>query len=201
MYAFSENFILPLSFQNQGLLDKMPGDDWQKFAGLRLLYSYMICQPGKKLLSMGGEFGMRDEWNSDSPLPWKLLDQPSHKGVYALVHDLNHFYRQHPALWERDHIADGFKWIEAGDDKNSVLIYSRRGKESDLVCLHNFTPMYHPEYFVKMDGVNEVVELFNTDRDKYGGTGKLNPKIDLVDGGFRVSLAPLATMIFSVSIS
>ena len=130
MYAFSENFILPLSHDEvvhgkRSLLDKMPGDRWQKFANLRSLYAYMWAHPGKKLLFMGGELAEWEEWNYDGSLHWNLLEYPEHQGVQSLVRDLNHAYRAHPALYEVDFDPSGFRWLEANDAANNVVAFAR----------------------------------------------------------------------------
>jgi 1,4-alpha-glucan branching enzyme len=198
VYAFSERFILPLSHDEvvhgkKSLLAKMPGDDWQKFAGMRLLYSYMICQPGKKLLFMGGEIGMWNEWDCKGELPWHFLEYERHQGLQTCVKELNHFYLKQGALWERDFDHEGFSWIDASDIQNSVISYERRGHQTNLVIVHNFTPSYFPRYQIPFRG--RLREVFNTDKTEYGGSGKINRK--LVDDGW-VELAPLATMIFEV---
>ena len=130
MYAFSENFILPLSHDEvvhgkRSLLDKMPGDRWQKFANLRSLYAYMWAHPGKKLLFMGGELGEWEEWNHDGSLHWHLLEHAEHQGVQSLVRDLNRVYRATPALWEVDFDPAGFRWLEANDAANNVVAFAR----------------------------------------------------------------------------
>lgn len=196
IYAFSERFILVLSHDEvvhgkKSLLAKMPGDDWQKFANVRLLLSYMICQPGKKLLFMGGEFGQWVEWNCKDQLQWQLLHYLPHQGLKRCVKDLNHFYLEHQEFW-----GDEFAWIDFKDTKNSTIIY-RRGK---FVCVHNFTPTYYSHYFIHFPRVEEVREVFNTDREEYGGSGKLNEKIQITEGGFVIELSPLGTMIFEVKI-
>src|SRR5437763_3705362 len=134
LYAFTENYLLPLSHDEVvhgkgSLLAKMPGDDWQRFANLRLLYGYMYAQPGKKLLFMGGEFGQWSEWNHDGSLEWGLLDQPLHAGLRRWVRDLNTFYRAHPALFEVDFEASGFEWVDCSDFERSVVAFLRRGKD------------------------------------------------------------------------
>jgi len=203
LYAFTEKFSLALSHdevvhEKRSLLEKMPGDIWQKFANLRLLYSYMICQPGNNLIFMGGEFGVLNEWNCKESLAWELLEQPMHKGMQTLVKDLNYFYRHNTCLWEKDFDSSGFEWIDVNDRKNSVISYRRKGVDCELICVHNFTPMYHPEYIVRLPGCSSVQEVFNSDDLRYGGSGKLNKHVDVVANGFEISMAPLATMIFSV---
>lgn len=209
IYAFSEKFILVLSHDEvvhgkRSLISKMPGDDWQKFAGVRLLYSYMICQPGKKLLFMGGELGQWDEWYCKEEIHWFLLDFPAHRGLQKMVKELNAFYRGHPALWEYDFEGRGFEWIDFSDEKNSVISYLRKGNGRYLACVHNFTPTFFSEYVIHLQNVERIQEIFTTDRGEYGGSDKINHQIKLVRDanehpvGFAIMLAPLATMIFEV---
>ncbi len=209
IYAFSERFMLPFSHDEvvhgkRSLLSKMPGDDWQKFANLRLLLSYQICQPGKKLLFMGDEFASRDEWSCSDQLPWQVLQYPPHAGIHRMVKELNQFYLQRSELWELDFDARGFEWIDFSDRVNSVISYQRKGAFSSLVCVHNFTPEYFPSYFIGLSHVRGLEEVFNTDRKEYGGSGKTcsHPKVITDEHGhhigFEVQLAPLASMIFSV---
>jgi 1,4-alpha-glucan branching enzyme len=208
LYAFSERFILVLSHDEvvhgkRSLLSKMPGDEWQKFANMRLLYSYMICQPGKKLLFMGGEIGQWNEWQCKGEIEWFLLRFPIHHGLQTMIKDLSHFYLQHEALWERDFDYTGFEWVDFSDSRNSVISYLRKSTQGELLCIHNFTPAYFPEYRIKLNRPT-IQEVFNTDAEKYGGSGKLNdhPKIIYGDQGqpeaVSIQLAPLSTMIFAV---
>ncbi len=203
-YAFSERFLLPLSHDEvvhgkASLLAKMPGDEWQKFANLRLLYSYMICQPGKKLLFMGGEIGQWSEWNCKVPIDRSLLRYPIHAGMYRTVKELNHFYLEHPSLWERDFSFEGFEWIDCSDRKNSILSYLRKGEKDVLLCVHNFTPAYFEEYTLPLGNLASLREVFSTDREEYGGSGKVNGKIVLHRHNVTLQIAPLATMIFEVT--
>jgi 1,4-alpha-glucan branching enzyme len=204
LYAFSERFLLPISHDEVvhgkgSLLSKMAGDEWQKFANVRLLYGYLICQPGKKLFFMGGEIGQWSEWSCNEELHWYLLNHLRHRELHHLVKELNHFYRHQPALWERDFDEGNFEWIDFSDRKNSVISYLRKGFSSYLACVHNFTPIYVPEYFVSLTNVTRVIEIFNTDGEDFGGSGKINPSVKLVPKrGFVIQLSPLATMIFEV---
>ncbi len=209
LYAFSERFILPLSHDEvvhgkASLLAKMPGDDWQKFANLRLLYSYQICQPGKKLLFMGAEIGQWHEWNCKEELPWDLLRFDRHAMLQRFFKELNHFYQGHQALWEFDFDFRGFEWIDCSDQQNSVISYLRKGTNRYLLCVHNFTPNFVPQYFLKLSNVASIQEVFNTDREEYWGSGKINRNVEIAfdpNGrrvGVQVQLAPLATMIFEV---
>jgi len=202
LYAFSERFLLALSHDEVvhgkgSLIAKMPGDMWQKFANMRLLHSYQICQPGKKLMFMGGEIGQWNEWWCKSEIEWFLLEYPTHHGLQKMVSELNHFYLQNPALWERDFDPTGFSWVDFSDLENSVISYLRHSERQTLLCVHSFTPNYHEKYFIKLANVKEIQEVFNSDAEKYGGSGKLNQNIEISDG-IVVHLAPLSTMIFEV---
>ncbi|WGK64566.1 1,4-alpha-glucan branching protein GlgB [Croceiramulus getboli] len=184
-YAFTENFMLPLShdevvYGKQSILGRMPGDEWQRFANLRLLYGYMFTHPGTKLLFQGGEFGQSSEWNFKESLDWHLLEYPVHQGVQAVVKDLNALYRQQPALYERQFDASGFEWIEWNDHENSVLSYLRKGdKESDyVVVVCNFTPVPRENYRVGIPFGEHLEVIFNSDEKKYAGSGQYaNKKI------------------------
>jgi 1,4-alpha-glucan branching enzyme len=178
MYAFSENFILPLSHDEvvhgkKSLLDKMPGDRWQKFANLRSLYAYMWAHPGKKLLFMGGELAEWEEWNYDGSLHWDLLEHAEHQGVQSLVRDLNRTYRSQQALYELDHEPAGFRWLEPNDAANNVLAFARldANGESPVVCVLNLSPTPRYEYRVGMPTCCRWKELLNTDSAYYGGSG------------------------------
>lgn len=183
----------------------MPGDMWQKFANLRLLFSYMICQPGKKLCFMGGEIGQWNEWNCKRDLEWFLLDFPTHRGVHQLVKELNHFYLEHPALWEKDSNYETFQWVDFADIQNCVISYIRKGEKENLLCIHNFTAAFHPNYVLHFGPFQQIEEIFNSDAEKYGGSGKLNTQPEKIHDsngitiGLRIMLAPLATMIFKIS--
>ena len=180
MYSNSENFVLPLSHDEvvhgkSSLLSKMPGDDWQKFANLRLLLGYMYAQGGKKLLFMGGEFGQRGEWNHDQSLEWNLLDYAPHRGVQKWVNDLNRLYRAEKAMHELDCDPAGFEWIDADDSEDSVLSFIRRGRNGDqVVVLCNFTPVTRFTYRVGVPEAGWYQELLNSDAELYGGSGQGN---------------------------
>lgn len=177
IYAFTENFMLPFSHDEivhgkGSLLDQMPGDLWQKFANLRLLYSYMWTHPGKKLVFMGCEFGQWDEWNCDSSLQWDLLQSKSHSGVQKLIGDLNAIYKREPALHQIDFESGGFEWIDSMSQEASILGYIRRAKDPNdfvVVCC-NFTPAVHNEYRLGVPEGGSYREIFNSDSDYYGGT-------------------------------
>ena len=179
IYAFFENFVLPLSHDEVvhgkgSLLGKMPGDDWQKFANLRLLLGYMYAQPGKKLLFMGGEFGQWREWAHDESLEWHLLDYPPHSGLKRWVEDLNRFYRGQPALYELDFEQAGFEWIDCNDVEHSVVSLVRKGHPPDdlLVVVCNFTPTTHSNYRIGVPQLGFWRELLNSDAKEYGGSGQ-----------------------------
>lgn len=209
LYAFSERFALVLSHDEvvhgkKSLIAKMPGDPWQQFANLRLFLSYQICQPGKKLLFMGAEFGQWNEWNCSQELDWMLLCFPVHQGISRLVQDLNHFYRAHSSLWARDGHYSTFQWVDGENHGTSVISYLRHSDEESILCIHHFTPNYYPQYSIPLRGAVAVEELLNTDSDKYGGTDKAFAPIHLVRNeegiseALQVQLPPLATMLFRV---
>jgi 1,4-alpha-glucan branching enzyme len=178
MYAFSENFVLPLSHDEVvhgkgSLLNKMPGDRWQKFANLRSLYAYMWAHPGKKLLFMGGELAEWQEWNYDASLHWDLLEHADHQGMQSLIRDLNRIYRSQPALYEVDFDSRGFRWLEANDAANNVLAFARvdENGEKPIVCVLNLSPVPRYDYRVGMPTCCRWRELLNTDSTFYGGSG------------------------------
>jgi 1,4-alpha-glucan branching enzyme len=180
LYAFSESFILALSHDEvvhgkRSLLEKMPGDEWQKFANLRAFYGFMWAHPGKKLLFMGGEFGQRQEWNHDRSLDWHLLDWENHRGLKLLVHDLNKVCRQLPALHALDHDTKGFEWIDADAQSHSVFVFARKDVDGSVaVAVSNFTPTPHDSYRIGVPEQGFYQELINTDSAIYGGSGKGN---------------------------
>ena len=182
VYAFSENFVLPLSHDEVvhgkgSLLAKMPGDRWQKFANLRAYYGFMFGHPGKKLLFMGSEFAQEAEWNHDRSLDWHLLDQSEHRGVQNLVRDLNRLHRECAALHECDFTPDGFEWIDHGDAERSMLAFVRRGRSSAslIVVVCNFTPVPHPNFRVGVPQAGRYRERVNTDSTHYGGSNVGTP--------------------------
>jgi 1,4-alpha-glucan branching enzyme len=181
LYAFTENFILPLSHDEvvhgkRSLLSKMPGDDWQKFANLRLLLGLMCVQPGKKLLFMGGEFGQWREWNHDTSLDWHLLQEPLHRGLQRWVRDLNTFYRGEPALHVLDCEPAGFEWIDCNDWEQSVLCFLRKDRSGDdlLLVAVNLTPVPRHHYHVGVPRGGRWEEILNSDAPLYGGSGQGN---------------------------
>jgi len=177
MYAYTENYVLPLSHDEVvhgkgSLFGKMPGDRWQKLANLRAYLAFMWAHPGKSLLFMGGEFGQEAEWSEARSLDWWLLDHPDHRGVQTLIRDLNRVYRTLPALWERDVDPDGFRWIDANDATNNVLSFLRFGSDgSPLACISNFADVPHPGYRIGLPAAGRWDEVLNTDADAYAGSG------------------------------
>ncbi|MEJ2686429.1 MAG: 1,4-alpha-glucan branching protein GlgB [Gammaproteobacteria bacterium] len=179
LYAFTENFLLPFSHDEvvhgkQSMLHKMPGDEWQKFANLRVLYTYMFTHPGKKLLFMGTEFGQGLEWNSAQVLDWYVLDYPVHQGVQRLVRDLNGLYHQTPALYEHEFQWQGFEWVDCHDADQSILSFLRKGEHEQLLVIVNFTPVPRERYRVGVPEPGAYREVFNSDSDYYGGTNTGN---------------------------
>lgn len=181
IYAFTENFMLPLSHDEvvhgkRSILRKMPGDEWQQFANLRLLYSYMFTHPGTKLLFMGDEFGQSEEWDVQHSLDWHLLQYAPHQGIQETVKALNHLYRGEPALYEKGFTSDGFKWIDGGNAADSLLIYTRKGNDpnDDLVIVLNLTPVVRHDYRIGVPEKGTWKEIFNSDEEKFWGSGLIN---------------------------
>lgn len=182
LYAFSEKFMLPFSHDEvvhlkRSMLDKMPGDVWQKFANLRLLYSYQWSHPGKKLLFMGGEFGQWQEWSEARSLDWHLLDgDAKHAGLKRLVHDLNNLYRYEKPLHELDDSWEGFEWIDYRDSYRSILAYARIAPSSGekIIAICNFTPVVRNDYRIGVPEAGVYKEIFNSDADIYGGSHVIN---------------------------
>jgi 1,4-alpha-glucan branching enzyme len=212
LYAYSENFVLPLSHDEVvhmkgSLLGKMPGDEWQRFANLRLLLASMYFQPGKKLLFMGAELAQFREWNHDESLDWHLLDQPAHAGVRRLVRDLNTTYRGHAALHEMDCEPLGFEWVDCQDVEKSVVSFLRRGRESHEMVLVacNYTPVPRHNYRLGVPLKGRWKEVFNGDADLYGGSGQGNlGGLDAApvpshgrNHSLNVTLPPLALVAFA----
>lgn len=181
MYASSENFILPLSHDEvvhgkKSLLDKMPGDYWNKFANLRAYYGFMMGHPGKKTLFMGGEFGQFIEWNEKQGLDWILLEYDMHQKFKAYVKDLNNFYRQEKSMWQKDYDNEGFQWIDADNHQQSILVFMRKGNgEQDVtLMIINFTPVVRHKYRIGVPLLGHYQEVFNSDKTIYGGSGVEN---------------------------
>lgn len=209
MYAFSENFVLPLSHDEVvhgkcSLLNKMPGDYWQKFANLRAFLGYMMGHPGKKLLFMGYEFGQFIEWKYDEDLDWHLLDYPMHRQMWEYNKALNHFYKEHRALWELDQSWEGFTWIDANDSEQSVLAFLRRAEtpKDFLIVVVNFTPVVREPYRIGVPELGEYVEVFNSDDPRWGGSGQKNEAVLVTEPdpwhsqpySLEVKLPPLGTI-------
>jgi len=179
IYAFNENFVLPLSHDEVvhgkgSLVGKMPGDAWQQFANLRALYGYMWAHPGKKMLFMGGEFGQRREWTHDGELEWWVTERPEHAGVQRFVKDLNRVYRDEPALHQVDFSWEGFEWIDAADAESSVIAFLRKpkpGEGATLLVVCNFTPLPRPNYMVGVPQAGYWREIVNSDAHDFGGAG------------------------------
>ncbi len=207
LYAYSENFVLPLSHDEvvhmkRSLLDKMPGDWWQKFANLRLLLCWQITHPGKKLLFMGGEFGQWVEWSEAGQLDWSLLQYDTHRGLQRMVGDLNRLYREHPALHAHDFEQQGFAWLDCEDEAQSVLAFVRQAAEQRLVCVMNFTPVPRPGYRLPMPRAGRYRVIFNSDSVHYGGSDQGGVAVEAEPGersGWPASAAlllpPLAMLI------
>jgi 1,4-alpha-glucan branching enzyme len=202
LYAYHENFVLPLShdevvYGKGSLLEKMSGDDWQKFANLRALYGYMYAQPAKKLLFMGGEFGQRSEWTHDRSLDWDLLQYPSHSGIQKWLGDLNRFYRGEPALHELDCDPAGFEWIDCGDADSSIISLLRKGKSTSTLVLAvcNFTPVPRDNYGLGAPRGGFWREVLNSDGLEYGGSGVGN------SGGLVAAAKPLHGRPYSLTLT
>ncbi|CAG7648696.1 1,4-alpha-glucan branching protein GlgB [Paenibacillus allorhizosphaerae] len=211
MYTYSENYVLPLSHDEvvhgkKSLLNKMPGDYWQKFAGLRTLYGYMMGHPGKKLLFMGGEFGQFDEWKDLEDLDWELLGYDSHRSMHRFVRDLNRVYLREASLWELDHRPEGFSWIDPHDHKQSIVTFMRKSSkpEDHLIVVSNFTPVFHEKYRIGVPFAGDYVELLNSDAGEYGGSGQLNAgMLKAINRpchnqpfSLQIAVPPLATVFF-----
>jgi len=201
IYAFAENYVLPLSHDEVvhgkgSLLGKMAGDDWQKFANLRAYYALMWGYPGKKLLFMGQEFAQRREWSEARALDWDLREAPAHEGVRSLVRDLNRLYREQPALHARDCEAEGFQWLIVDDRDNSVFVWERRAPGAhSVVVIANMTPAERAHYRVPMPHDGPWREILNSDAVSYGGSGVGNLGRVRAEGGAAVlTLPPLATI-------
>ena len=210
VYAFSEDFVLPLSHDEVvhgkgSLIRQMAGDRWQKFANLRAYFAFMWTHPGKKLLFMGGEFAQDREWNHDQSLDWHLLDDPMHQGMQTLIAELNHLYREHPALHRLDCDPEGFEWIDASDTAHSVLVYLRKtdggGPPAIVVC--NLTPQAHFDYRIGVPQGGQWREVLNTDSDRFGGSNIGNHAAVQADGilwhgrasSLSLTLPPLAVIV------
>lgn len=210
MYAFSENFVLPISHDEVvhgkgSLINKMPGTYEEKFAGLRAFLGYMMFHPGKKLLFMGSEFGQFKEWDFENGLDWLLLDYESHRMMRHYTRTLNHVYLDTPALWEKDFTWEGFEWIANDDHAQSVLCFRRRDKQGrEVVAVCNFTPVQRVDYRIGLPLYGDWVELFNSDLAEFGGTNTLNGRVAAeavpchgLPQSMRLTLPPLSVLLFS----
>jgi len=209
IYAFTENFLLPLSHDEvvhmkRSLISKMPGDDWQKFANLRLLYTYMYCHPGKKLLFMGSEIAQWGEWDSEKSIDWGLLNYDNHKGIQTLIRDLNRVYKEQKPLHQIDFDWSGFQWVDFSDADNGILAFIRRGKKDydTLVCIFNFTPQVHYDYVIGVPKAGKYRTVFNSDSKFYGGSNFGNVDLVAEEGEFHsqpakvnINIPPLAGVI------
>ena len=210
-YAFTENFMLPLShdevvYGKHSILGRMPGDEWQRFANLRLLYSYMFTHPGTNLLFQGAEFGQSEEWNFQQSLDWHLLQYEPHKGIQVLIKDLNKLYKSEPALYEKQFTGEGFEWIDYNDSENSVLVYIRKGNDSenDLVIACNMTPVPRENYKMGVPRKGKLKEVFNSDLKKYFGSGAYKNKMQdtqdnpwqFRDNSIEIDIPPLGMVAF-----
>ena len=215
IYAFTENFQLPFSHDEvvhgkRSMLDKMPGDLWQKFANLRLLYSYMWAHPGKKLMFMGCEFGQWNEWDCDTSLQWDLLQWESHQGLQKCVADLNKIYWQERALHEVDFDSDGFEWIDCSGHENSVLGFARysKSREELVVVCCNFTPVVRAGYRMGVPAPGRYTEIFNSDSSFYSGSNVGNGSgVDSEQIGWngrehsiQINIPPLGAAMFKLSV-
>ena len=210
LYAFTENFILPFSHDEVvhgkgSILNRMPGDDWQRFANLRLLYTFMFTYPGKKLLFMGCEFGQGTEWNSNHSLDWYLLDYPHHQGVKTLVKDLNKLYKIHPALFQHDFDHEGFSWVDCHDFEQSIISYIRTNGNERLLVVLNFTPIPRHDYRIGVPEAGTYHEIFNSDSSYYDGSNIGNDYVISEptpwmgqDHSIVLSLPPLAGLVLKL---
>jgi 1,4-alpha-glucan branching enzyme len=178
MYYYDENFMLPLSHDEvvhgkSPMIYKMPGDEWQKFANLRVLYTYMFTHPGGKLLFMGNEFGATTEWNYKTELPWSLLKHAPHNGMKNCVRDLCFLLRKEPALYQKQFDIEGFEWTELNHRSESVMAYRRKGesRENDVLIILNMTPVVRTDWKISVQGKSHWQVIFNSDDDQYWGTG------------------------------
>ncbi len=216
LYAFSENFMLPFSHDEvvhgkRSMLNKLPGDEWQRHANLRALYVYQFVHPGKKLLFMGTEFGQGTEWNSAAVLDWYVLDFPLHKGLQALVRDLNHLYTANPALHRNEFDYQGFDWIDCNDAEKSILVFLRKGNEGEAVVVAvNFTPVPRQNFRIGVPEAGAYRELINSDMSQYGGSGLQNGTQPILAEempwmnrpySLEITLPPLAAVVIGLEAS
>lgn len=212
VYAFSENFMLPFShdevvYGKGSLIDKMPGDEWRKFANLRLMYTYMFTHPGTKLLFMGCEFAQFAEWNFERSLDWHLLGNQPNNGMKECVKGLNNLYRSEGALFDKQFSPEGFEWIDTSDRGNAVIVYARKGfnEKENLFVVLNFTPVPHSNYRIGIPAAGTYVEVFNSDKQEYWGSGALNGEVFTQaiashgkENSIELTLPPLGAIVFKL---
>jgi 1,4-alpha-glucan branching enzyme len=211
IYAFTENFMLPFShdevvYGKGSMLRKMPGDEWQQFANLRLVYSYMFMHPGAKLLFMGSEFGQGEEWNYQTAMSWHVTEYANHKGISEAVRALNQLYKTEPALYEKAFSPEGFEWIDGGNVNDSVVVFARKGHDpkNDLLIVLNMTPVSRTNFRVGVPAAGSWTEIFNSDNQQYWGSGITNSKVlqsealswHGKDNSINITLSPLAASVF-----
>jgi 1,4-alpha-glucan branching enzyme len=206
MLPFSHDEVV---YGKKSLIYKMPGDEWQRFANLRLLYGYMFTHPGTKLLFMGAEFGQTSEWDFEQSLDWHLLQYDFHSGIKSLITDLNQLYKSQPALYEKQFRGDGFEWINYSDHQNAILSYIRKGNNPDenVIVVCNFTQVVRENYRIGIPKKGNLKEIFNTDAKIYGGSGieSLKPlKVESIsydgrDFSVELILPPLSVTVYTLS--
>ena len=211
IYAYSENFVLVFSHDEVvhgkgSLVNKMPGQTFEdKFANLRAAYGFMMGHPGKKLLFMGQDFAQMDEWNENASIEWELLQYPIHSQMKEYVKELNHLYTSHPALYQKDYQTEGFEWINCMDAADNIIAFLRRGADETLLFVCNFAPQLHEKLTVGVPFKGKYKEIFNSDAEKFGGSGKVNPRMksskaeecDGKENSITIQLAPLGISVFS----
>jgi 1,4-alpha-glucan branching enzyme len=202
MYAYSEQFVLPISHDEVvhgkgSLIGKMPGDRWQQLANMRAYLAYMWAHPGKQLLFMGSEFAQSAEWSEARSLDWWLLDYPEHRGIQTCVRDLNRLYQDHAALWSQDHVPAGFEWIDANDAQGNVYSWVRRGSDGSAVAVVvNFSPLVRSDYRIGLPGTGTWTEIMNTDAEAYGGSGvgNLGSVVAVAEGSHGLPASAIITV-------
>jgi 1,4-alpha-glucan branching enzyme len=212
-YTYTENFMLPLShdevvYGKKSIAGRMPGDEWQKFANLRLLYGYMFTHPGTKLLFMGSEFGQSSEWDFQNSLDWHLLQYPFHNGIKLVITALNKLYKTEPALHEKQFSPEGFEWINYSDHENAVMSYIRKGNnpKDDLIIVLNFTQVVREDYRIGIPKNGKLVEIFNSDATDFGGSGVKNSEKLIIENNpydgkeysIAILLPPLSVTVFKI---
>jgi len=210
-YSFSENFMLPLShdevvYGKGPIIDRMPGDEWQRFANLRMMYAYMFTHPGTNLLFMGDELGQTTEWRIKEGVEWSLTQYPLHQGIQKLLQDLNNYYKNTPAIYEKQFSHEGFEWVSNDDGENSMIAYIRKGnwEHKDQLVVCNFTPVVREEFNIGVNQKGEWKEVLNSDDRKYGGSGIHNETPLTAHNtpwhgkaqALTMTIPPLATIIF-----